>query len=285
VSHPQIAAFARLADGGQMPKRAIYGQASKLSRSTHDIRYVEEHDEFVVASDLAGAIMTFRGGADGQEGPIRVIQGTNTDGETDKLGVDPIHDEIYALDSGRIRVYPRLGNGNVAPIRVIEGPDTQLKSAHSLAVDPTNNIIVVGLNSNFGSKRLAETPEARARMERGALLMFNRTDRGNVKPRAVIRGPRSGIVRINQMTVYPPRKLIIAPMPGIIDQMEPEDSFLGIWNYDDNGDVPPRWKIPAGPRTTLKKVFGVTLNPKNKEVIIADMRLNGVVTFSVPEIF
>jgi hypothetical protein len=278
VSHPQIAAFARLANGGQMPQRAIFGQASKLSRSTHDIRYVEEHDEFVVASDLAGAIMTFRGGADGQEGPIRVIQGSNTWGETDKLAVDAIHNEIFALDGTRIRVYPRLANGNIAPIRIIEGPDTQLKSAHSLAVDPVNDIIAVGLNSNFGSRRSATA-------ERGALLVFNRTDSGNVKPRRVIRGPQSGIVRINQMQVYPPRKLIIAPMPGIIDQMEPEVSFLGVWSYDDNGDVPPRWKIPAGPLTTLKKVFGVTLNPKNKEVIIADMRLNGVVTFSVPEIF
>jgi len=41
----------------------------------------------------------------------------------------------------------------------------------------------------------------------------------------------------------------------------------------------------VSPKTTLKKPFGVVLNPKNKEVIISDMRLNGVLTFSVPEIF
>jgi hypothetical protein len=106
-----------------------------------------------------------------------------------------------------------------------------------------------------------------------------------VKPKAVIRGPRSGIIRINQVQVYPQRKLIVAAMPGMINLMEPENAFLGVWSYDDDGDAPPRWKMPVGPRTTLKKPFGVVLNPKNKEVIISDMRLNGVLTFSVPEIF
>jgi len=256
-----------------MPQRAIFGQASKLSRSVHDIRYVEEHDEFVVANSLAGAIMTFRGAADGQEGPIRVIQGSNSPGSANRLAVDAVHDEIFIPDNNRIRVYPRLGNGNVAPIRIIEGPDTQLKNAQSIAVDPVNNILVVGFN------RLDEDTE------NGALLVFNRTDSGNVKPRTIIRGPKSGIIRINQLQVYPPRKLIVATMPGQIDQMEPDHTFLGIWSYEDTGDIPPRWQIPANARTTLKKVFGVTLNPKNKEVIISDMRLNGVLTFSVPEIF
>jgi hypothetical protein len=237
----------------------------------HDIRYVEEHDEFVVANNLAGAIMTFRGGADGQEAPIRVIQGSNSPGGANRLDVDSVNDEIFVPDGDRIRVYPREGNGNIAPIRIIQGPDTQLRNAQSVAVDPINNVLVVGLNKQN------DDPD-------GALLIFNRTDSGNAKPK-VIRGPKSGIIRINQMTVYPPRKLIVATMPGLIHQMEPDSSFLGIWNYDDVGDVPPRWRIPASPVTTMKKVFGVALNPKNKEIIIADMRLNGVLSFSVPEIF
>jgi len=47
VAHPQIAAFARLASGGQAPTRRIFGQASKLSRTMHDIRYNEVNDEFL----------------------------------------------------------------------------------------------------------------------------------------------------------------------------------------------------------------------------------------------
>jgi hypothetical protein len=35
----------------------------------------------------------------------------------------------------------------------------------------------------------------------------------------------------------------------------------------------------------MVKPRGVVLNPKNKELIIADMRLNAVMTFYYPEIF
>jgi hypothetical protein len=274
VAHPQVAAFARLANGGQMPERAVYGQASKLSRSVHDIRYIEKDDTFVVANNLAGAIMTFQGGADGQASPIRVMQGSNIRGATNRLDVDAIHDEIFVPDGRRVLVYPRLGNGNIAPIRILEGPDTQIENVESLAVDPINDILVLG----FHKDKANDAPA-------GTLLIFNRSDGGNVKPKGIIRGPNTGIIRINQMALYPAKKLILATMPGRIDHMEPAVSFLGIWTYDDRGNIAPKWKIPIGPVTTLKKVFGIAVNAKNKELIIADMRLNGVLTFSVPEIF
>jgi hypothetical protein len=63
--------------------------------------------------------------------------------------------------------------------------------------------------------------------------------------------------------------------------MEPPGVFIGAWNLDDNGDVPPKWKIDH----TIKKAFAVTLNPEHKEIYVTDMRLNGVLTFSFPEMF
>lgn len=238
----------------------------------HDVRYDEVNDEFLVINPFAEAILTFRGGANGQEGPIRIIQGPKTGSLGSRLDVDPIHDEIFVPGPDRIMVFPREANGDVAPIRVIQGPDTQLERAQSVAVDPINDVIVVGLNRTDRDT------------ENGALLIFNRTDSGNVKPRA-IRGPKSGIIRINQIRVYPDRGLIVGAMPGRYEQMEPEGAFLGVWSIHDDGDVPPMWKLPVGPATTLKKPFGVVLNPDDQEVIISDMRLNGVLVFSVPEIF
>jgi len=286
VAHPQIAMFARLAKGAQPPVRALYGQASHLSRTMHDIRYDAVHDELVVPVPYAQAIVTFRGGADGQEAPIRTIQGPKAGSIGSRLDVDPVHNEIftYSGTENTVTVYTREANGDVAPIRVIKGSNTQIKRPYGIAVDPVNDLLVVGLNSNYGTDQpiAAEDTES---LEKGALLIFNRTDKGNVKPKAVIRGPKSGIIRINQMAVYPPKKLIVATMPGLVDVMEPPDAFLGIWTYDDNGDAPPKWKIPVSPKTELKKPFGVVLNPKNKEIIISDMRLNSVLTFSVPEIF
>ena len=249
----------------------------------HDIRYDEVNDEIVVPVPYSEAILTFRGDADGQESPIRIIQGPRTGTVGSRVDVDAIHDELFTYndEADVIKVFPRDANGDVAPIRTIEGPDTQIKSAYGIAVDPINDVLAVGLNSDWGTERvhLSDDPE------KGAILLFDRTDSGNVAPRAVIRGPNTGIIRINQIDLNPERRLIVVAMPAIKDQMEPEGAFVGVWSYDDNGDVPPLYKIPIGEVTRMKKPFGVVLNPNEQEVIVSDMRQQGILVFSVPEIF
>src|SRR5947209_20505600 len=113
----------------------------------HDVRYDAVHDEIVVPVPYAQAILTFRGGADGQEGPIRIIQGRKTGAIGSRLDVDPIHNEIFTYTGNRITVYPREANGDVAPIRVIQAPDTQVKRPYEISVDPVTNYLTTGLNS------------------------------------------------------------------------------------------------------------------------------------------
>ena len=132
-----------------MPQRTIFGQASKLSRTMHDIRYDEIHDEFVVVNPFAEAILTFRGGADGQEGPIRIIQGPKT------LRAEPTvwmstrfttrSSCLMATESGSIRAKRTVTSRPFALLRV---RTRSLESAESLAVDPINNILVVGFNKS-----------------------------------------------------------------------------------------------------------------------------------------
>jgi len=247
------------------PTRVVAGQATLLARTMHDIRYDAVNDEIVVPNQFGQAILTFRGAADGEEAPIRVINGPSTELQRpDRLDIDTVHDEILVPDIDRILVYPRTGNGDVAPIRVIHGPDTGLTNTSTLAVDPVNNVI--------------------AASNRADLLIFNRTDTGNVKPKAVIRGPNTQITRINQIQMYPPKGLIIAAQPGGAGVEPKEPVFIGIWSIHDKGNVAPRWKL-GGPKSGLKKPRGVALNPKHKELIVSDMRLNSVLTFYFPEIF
>jgi hypothetical protein len=253
-----------MANGSEAPVRRIYGQASMLGRSMHDIRYNEVDDEFVVPG-RAGSILIFRGGAHGQEAPIRVLQGPSVQAGGSRLAIDTVHREIFAFGRGGIQVFPLDGNGNVAPMRVISGSETQGPNS-SIAVDPIHDLI--------------------ATVGRGgqSILVFNRTDNGNVKPRNMIRGPKTAIDRINQMQIYPEKKLVIIAMPGVQLLMEPPRTFVGFWSLDDNGDVAPRWTL-EGSGTTIKKAFAVALNPKNKEVYVTDMRLNGVLTFFAPQVF
>ena len=245
----------------------------------HDIRYDAVNDEILVTNPFAKAIMAFRGDADGEAAPIRIIQGPKTQlgSNTDHLDVDPVHNEIFIPARDSILVFRRDAQGDVAPIRVIQGPDTQLSGVLGVAVDPVNDVLVAGIvaSSQFGYGDGSGM---------GAILVFNRTDNGNVKPKRVIRGPQTGLIIPEQLQVYPPRGLIFVAQSTDWNIRFPEGTYLGIWSINDEGDVPARWKI-AGPKSTITRPRGVAINPKHKEIMVADMSLNSVATFYFPEVF
>ena len=283
MAHPQIAAFARLAKGGDAPRRRIFGQATKLSRTMHDIRYNEARDEFYVTNPFAQAILTFRGGADGQEAPIRVIQGSKTKLiSADTLEIDTIHNEIFVPQGDEVLVFPMMADGNVAPIRVLRGgAKAGWRTGGGIAVDPIHNLLVTDGTIEVEGQGYRTT----FRLGRESILIFDRLADGDVKPLRVIRGPNTGIHTIRQIQVLPKGGWIVIAQITDGGISEPEGTFVGVWNINDNGDVPPRWKIEGKASNVMKKPRGVALDPKHKEVIVSDMRLNAVLTFYFPEIF
>src|SRR6266849_3096548 len=141
-------AFARLANGNVTQTRILMGQTTKLSRTMHGLYYDAVHDEMVVPVALAGAILTFRGGAKGAEAPIRVLQGPRTRiMRPDTVYVDAQNDELYAPSGdGSLLVFPRTAKGDVPPKRVIAGEKTKLTSPDlfgifGIAVDPVRNLV------------------------------------------------------------------------------------------------------------------------------------------------
>ena len=100
MSVPRISGFARLANGNVTPARIIEGQNTSLSRTMHGLAYDEIHDEIIVPVALSGAVLVFKGGATGDEPPLRVIQGSKTGLiRPQTVEVDPVHNEIVAADS------------------------------------------------------------------------------------------------------------------------------------------------------------------------------------------
>ncbi|MSO18987.1 MAG: hypothetical protein EXQ56_00745 [Acidobacteria bacterium] len=282
MAHPQIAVFARLAKENSPTTRLLAGQKTYLSRTMHDVRYDPVNDEMLVTNPFARAILVFRGGADGEEAPVRIIQGSNTmlgdpkryAGGPDRVEVNPVHNEIYVPDGSRVLVYDRRATGNVAPIRVLEGPDTLLDDEGTLAIDPINNIFAVAQDTVLaGATKMAH------------ILTFARMAAGNTKPLGEIAGPKTEIIRINQLQMHPPKGWIIAAQPGFIDVQKPEGVFIGVWHIKDKGDVAPRFKIGGTAKGVMLKPRGVAINVKHKELLVADMRLNAILTYSVPELF
>jgi hypothetical protein len=306
VSVPRIAAFARWASGNQAPTRAIQGQGTKLSRTIHGLDYDPVHDEILAPVYEGGAVLVFQGGGKGEDAPLRAIQGEHT-----KLlgpqtaAFDVANDEIIVGDpsSGSVLAYPRTAVGDVAPKRILRGPKTGLRDVVGVAVDDTRNLLVV---SNRGlSKDLT------------GIFIFNRTDEGDVAPRAVIAGSETGIGRSRQVTVDAARGKIYLgvqatnyhaarpylntlPRPGFQWSERKDDSktnrnlpswtgdargFVGVWDIGDNGNVPPRAVI-KGALSRIIDCGGIAIDPKEGLIISADGgRSNMYHVFLVPQFF
>ncbi len=262
----------------------------------HGIAYDATHDEIVVPVALAAAVLVFRGGVTGDEAPIRVIQGPHT--QLDKphtVTVDEKNNEIIVGDrSGRnVLIYRRDANGDVAPLRVVGGAKTGLLDIDGVAVDPTRNLLFAASTSQIGGQT--------------GVFIFNRTDNGDIAPRALISGPQTGILRPWQLAVDPehgrlyvaainnqyraPYRLekrrgdyqapqAVPPSPWASSVM----GFIGVWRETDNGDVPPELII-KGPASYLIHPAGVGINPQAGEVYATDANRNGLLMYLLRELF
>ena len=63
-----------------------------------------------------------------------------------------------------------------------------------------------------------------------------------------------------------------------------DQAFAAIYSIFDDGDMAPEWRI-GGPNGVLRQPRGIAADPKNKTIVISDKYLNGVLTYSLPEIF
>src|SRR5262245_62380852 len=96
------------------PARVIQGQMTHLSRTTHGIAYDSTNDEIIAPNPLAAAVVIFRGGATGEEAPVRTIQGARTGlSRPETVAVDEQHNEILVGDPGdhRVLVHRRTADG------------------------------------------------------------------------------------------------------------------------------------------------------------------------------
>ena len=262
----------------------------------HGIVYDATHDEVVVPVALADAVLVFRGGADGAEAPVRMIQGPKTRMiRPHTVAVDERNNEIIVGDSsGRsVLVFDRAANGDVPPKRIIQGPRTGLLLVVGVAIDPAHDRLIVASAASVPGKKTG-------------VFVFGRTDQGDVAPRAVIAGPKTGIVRPWQLAsdpeqgkifvaainneAHPPYELEKprADLPHDVQLPSPWNSgalgFIGVWDINDNGDVPPRMII-KGDATFLVHPGGVAIDPKDGEVFATDSIRNGLFSFLAPNLF
>jgi 6-phosphogluconolactonase (cycloisomerase 2 family) len=233
-----------------------------------------EADELAVTSQQYQGISIYGAQDAGVVRPKRAIRGMNTQLE-DPHGVflDNARDEVFAANHGNwtemksyagdepafagkyipgrfepssIRVYKASANGDVPPIRTLQGKRTQLAWPMGITVDKTRNELLV---ANYGSS---------------SILIFPANAKGDTAPSRFIGGPRTGIV---------------GPIAVQIDTKKNE---IWVANYGDHtavvfdlmasGDVAPKRIVrnaPANtPTTGFTNAASAAYDPIREELLV-----------------
>jgi len=196
-----LTVFAYGDHGNVQPRRSL-----TLPHQSWDVSLAPKRDEIVVTVQQSNALSFYKRGATGTAAPIRTIRGLATELE-DPHGTyfDEVHNEIITANHGnwtQIRPYspydPQTtdvgeyksgafhpsaitfhaadANGDVPPLRTIEGDLTGLNWPMGIDVDLTHDEIAV---ANYGDS---------------SVRIFRRGDRGNAQAVRVVRGALTQIV-------------------------------------------------------------------------------------------
>jgi DNA-binding beta-propeller fold protein YncE len=219
------------------------------------LSYDVEHDEIAVTSQQYQGISIYGGEDAGAVRPKRTIRGMDTQ-LADPHGVflDDTRDEVFTANHGNwtemrsyagdepafpgqyipgkfeqsaIRVYKASANGNVPPLRVLQGKQTQLEWPMGITLDKTRNELLV---ANYGNS---------------SILVFNAAAKGDSAPARVIGGPRTGIVGPVAVGVDTKRNEIWVANYG--------DHSAVVFDRTASGNVAPKRIVrnaPAGTPTT-----------------------------------
>jgi 6-phosphogluconolactonase (cycloisomerase 2 family) len=145
-----------------------------------------------------------------------------------------------------ITVYPLKAEGEVAPLRVIEGPRTQLNWPAAMTLDPEANELYVANDAG------------------DSLLVFRATDSGNAAPIRVVKGPRTGIKN--------PTGVALDLKNGEIWVSSMGNHRATVYPLSANGNLAPLRTIRSAPEDKLAMAIGnpgaVGFDTKREEVLV-----------------
>jgi hypothetical protein len=191
VQHPpQVAVYRRGAEGDEQPKRLLIGDKTQLSDShgmaidtKRKLLFVDNWgniaDDAKPGSGRFGppSITVYRLDADGDEAPLRIIQGPKTGLDwPGAMSVDVDTGDLFvANDMGQdLIVFHSADQGDVAPSRAIQGPATGLRYPVGVFVDSKNKEVWA---TNIGNS---------------TATVYPLTANGDVAPLRVIRSAEEG---------------------------------------------------------------------------------------------
>ena len=209
----------------------------------------EERQELFVTNQ-GGHVYVFRKQAEGDEEPIRVLEGFDTQLEDPHgIALDTTNNLMYVSNFGNahnlnpetgetygsfeppsITVYPLNASGNMEPLRIIEGPNTLMNWPSHMAFHHERQELFVANDAD------------------SSILVFDASAEGDVAPLRVIKGPNTGILHA----------------PGIALDERLDELFVAsmgtpsvtVFPVTANGDVAPLRTIRGAPVGTKSLMIG-----------------------------
>lgn len=198
-----ILVFRGDASGAVAPIRIIQGARTQLV-TPHAVSLDLTNGEILVASLTGKRVNIFPWNANGNAAPKRVIQGPKTElGHIVGLAVDPVKDLLAVANSDSIDIFNRSDTGDIAPRARIAGPHADIGDEPwgmefyqgKIFVAASHHFhenLYTGVTLKSGVRQVPEDPWLNPDL--GFVGVWNITDTGDIAPRAIIRGPFSGLL-------------------------------------------------------------------------------------------
>jgi DNA-binding beta-propeller fold protein YncE len=252
-------------------------------QSTFGIAVDEQEQEMFLAVQNDHAVAVFKKTAKDEDPPLRTIQGLRTEmADPHGMALDaksgvifvsnwgssneriappqgpekpnwPIEVEYNIPSSGKfsapsITVYPKQASGDVAPLRVIQGPKTQLNWPTALAVHPDRGELFVANDTG------------------DSVTVFRTDASGNAAPLRVLKGPRTLIKNPVGVTVDPKNNELWVSNFG--------NHSATVFKIDADGNVSPLRVIRSGPieesGPMLSNPHTIKFDTKRDEILVAN---------------
>jgi 6-phosphogluconolactonase (cycloisomerase 2 family) len=240
----EVIVFGENAEGDVAPLRKLH-----VTHRAYALAADETKQELYVSVQYPPQVQVYRKTASGNEKPLRVLHGESTRlNDTHGIVVDVKNQLLFVNNWGHISdykipgtgrfeapsisVYPLNANGDVSPLRVIQGPKTQLNWPGTMSLDPDTGDLYVG--NDVGND----------------VLVFKETDKGDVSPSRIIKGDKTGLSSPAGVFVDSKnRELWVANIGNSSATVYP----LGV-----NGNVAPIRTIRSAPKGKISLKFGKT---------------------------
>ena len=256
IQHPPaVMTYRKLAEEYEAPLRILEGLHTELA-DPHGIAidtknqwlFVSNHGAFSLSPDgnYYSNYLPLSGQAESKGGPNSSAWAKELPFGRGKLDM--------ALGSGKyqppsITVYPLKASGDVVPLRVIQGPKTQLNWPAHLSIDPERGELFVA--NDMGD----------------SVLVFSLTASGNAEPKRQLKGPKTRIK--NPIGIYADLKnqeLWVSNMGN---------HSATVYPLSADGDVAPLRMIRSAPLDKLEKGASMIGNPggvaydtKREEILV-----------------